>query len=153
MTEAVETCSSCGTFLDHLKTLAWCKQGENLVAVHKCTAEVIEVLMLGDHELSIHPGGMKVKMQKSWISTLMDKNNEGMPIPVLLVWKPEAVEIWYRRHNSNDFPYDTWSNPAAAAYERELVRLPASHGGDAFRQYRQELLDSVKVCPSAIPPQ
>jgi hypothetical protein len=105
MTEAVGTCLICESFLEFLQGLAWCKQGDNtLVAVHKCTSEF--VVAFGDHEVKVFPGGTNVKVNKSWLSYLQEKNEEGTPLPILLVWRPAGVELWYRRHNSWDFPYD-----------------------------------------------
>jgi hypothetical protein len=152
MTEAVVTCLICESFLEFLKGLPWCKQGDDvLVAVQKCTAEI--VVAFGDHEVKVFPGGTNVRMNKSWLAYLQEKNEEGTPLPILLVWRRGGVEMWYRRHNSWDFPYDTWSNPVAEAYERERVLLPADHGGAKFKQYLDELLTKTNACPPQIPPQ
>jgi hypothetical protein len=152
MTGAVVTCLICESFLEFLKDLPWCKQGEDvLVAVHKCTPEFIVVF--GDHEVQVYPGGKHVKVNKSWLSTLQAKNEEGTPIPILLVWRSTGVELWYRRNNSMDFPYDMWSNPVAEAYERERVFLPAEHGGAKFQEMRKEVIARSKVCPPQIPAQ
>jgi hypothetical protein len=152
MTEAVQTCLICENFLDFLKGLPWCKQGNDvLVAVHKCTPEFI--VAFGDHEVKVFPGGTNVKINKSWLSYLQEKNSEGNPLPILLVWKPKGVELWYRRHKSWEFPYDTFQSDVAGAYEKERVFLPAEHGGAKFLQYHSELMGSCKECPTAIPPQ
>lgn len=152
MTEAVVTCIICDSFLDYLKDLAWCKQEDNtLVAVQKCTAEII--VAFGDHEVKVFPGGTSVKVNKSWLAQLQEKVEEGTPLPILLVWKQHGVELWYRRHNSMDFPYDSWTNPVAAAYERERVLLPAEHGGAKFKACFNDLLTRAKECPPQIPKQ
>src|SRR5262249_14216002 len=128
------------------------KQADNiLVAVQKCTPEF--VVAFGDHEVKVFPGGTSVRMNKSWLAYLQEKNEEGTPLPILLIWRPEGVEMWYRRHNSWDFPYDTWTNAIAEAYERERVFLPADHGGAKFNQYHSEILGRCKECPPQIPKQ
>lgn len=152
MTEAVVTCLICDSFLEYLKNVPWCKQENDvLVAVQKCTPEI--VVAFGDHEVRVYPGGTNVRMNKSWLAYLQEKNEEGTPLPILLMWRAQGVEMWYRRHNSWDFPYDMWSNPVAEAYERERVMLPAEHGGTKFHQYHKELLTKVKECPTQIPKQ
>lgn len=151
MAEAVGVCLICQSFLDFLKNLAWCKQDDHLVAVHPCTPEMI--VAFGDHEVQVFPGGTNVKMNKSWLSYLQEKNSEGTPLPILLIWRSTGVEMWYRRHKSWDFPYDAWQDPLAAAYERERVLLPADHGGVQFSEIFVDLLGRAKVCPSQIPPQ
>lgn len=152
MTEAVSTCLICDSFLEYLQTLPWCKQGEDtLVAVHKCTPEI--VVAFGDHEVKVFPGGTNVRVNKSWLAYLQEKNEEGTPLPMLLVWRPAGVEMWYRRHNSWDFPYDMWQNPVAEAYERERVWLPAEHGGAKFKQAMTDLLAKSNACPTQIPKQ
>src|SRR5262249_40910532 len=137
MTEAVVTCLICQNFLEFLQTLAWCKQSDDvLVAVQKCTPEII--VAFGDHEVKVFPGGTAVKMNKSWLSFLKEKNGEGTPLPFLFIWQKTGVELWYRRHNSWDFPYDMWQqNSVAEAYERERVFLPAEHGGPKFHTVRE----------------
>ncbi len=120
-----------------------------LVAVQPCTPEIIVVL--SDREAKVYPGGMSIKINKSWLSTLQEKNADGTPVPLLMVWKPGQLEIWYRRQKSNDFPYDAWQNPAADAYDKECVRIPASVGGEKYQQYHQEVLEKAKTCPSVIP--
>jgi hypothetical protein len=152
MTEAVSTCLICDSFLEFLKEVAWCKQGDGvLVAVNKCTPEII--VAFSDHEVKVYPGGTSVKLNKSWLAHLQEKNSEGTPINILMVWRPQGVELWYRRHLSWDYPYDAWSSPVAAAYETERVLLPAEHGGEKFKQYLKELGDKAKACPPQIPPQ
>lgn len=152
MTEAVSTCLICESFLDFLQTLPWCKQEDDiLVAVHKCTPEFI--VAFGDHEVKVFPGGTSVRVNKSWLAQLQEKNEEGNPLPILLVWRPIGVELWYRRHKSYDFPYDMWQSALAEAYERERVFLPAEHGGGKFKQIHQELLSKCNHCPPQIPKQ
>lgn len=149
MPEAVEVCLSCGNFLEFLKTLAWCRQGEDtLIAVHKCTPEIVEALRV--HEVKVFPGGVNVKVNKSWLSHLDEKDRQGEAIPCLVAWKPAVVEVWYRRHKSEDFPYDMWQDAAAAAYERERATLPRDHFGETYGQCHSEALGRVKPCPSAI---
>ncbi len=152
MTEAVVTCRICENFLEFLKDLPWCKQGDEvLVAVHKCTPEF--VVAFTDHEVKVFPGATNVKLNKSWLAFLQEKNEEGTPLPILLVWKAAGVELWYRRHKSWEFPYDMWQSAIAEAYERERVFLPAEHGGSKFAQYRKSMLEKANVCPPVIPPQ
>lgn len=151
MTEASTTSLVFESFLDFLKTLPWCKQESGaLVAVQKCTPELI--VTMSDREARVYPGGAPIKINKSWLTTLQEKNADGNPIPVLLIWKSDSLELWYRRHKSHDFPYDAWQNPVAEAYERECIKIPASAGGAKFVQFHTELLASVKSCPQAIPP-
>lgn len=136
-------------FLEILKTLHWCKQGEdNLIAVEKCKPEII--VALSDREARVFPGGTPIKINKSWLKTLQEYNEDGNPIPIMLVWKKEVIEIWYRRQKSHDFPYDVWQNPVAEAYERECVRIPANLGGAKFTSYHHELLTNSKACPPVI---
>ncbi|MBI4533055.1 MAG: MmcQ/YjbR family DNA-binding protein [Candidatus Melainabacteria bacterium] len=150
MTEAVDVCLSCGSFLEFLKTLAWCRQGDDaLVAVHKCTPEVVEALRV--HEVKVFPGGIAVRMNKSWLTYLDERDREGEPVPVLVVWKSSGIELWYRRHKSYEFPYDMWQDPAAAAYERERAWIPAEHLGPSFLDSLKEVAGKVKPCPSVIP--
>lgn len=152
MTEAVGTCLICESFLEFLKSLPWCKQGDNtLVAVHKCTPEF--VVAFGDHEVKVFPGGTNVKVNKSWLSYLQEKNEEGTPLPILLVWRPAGVELWYRRHKSWDFPYDMWQDAVAEAYERERVFLPREHAVGKFDEMHQSLLAKSNACPPQIPKQ
>ncbi|MBX9687420.1 MAG: hypothetical protein K2X27_12005 [Candidatus Obscuribacterales bacterium] len=138
------------SFLEFIKNIAWCKQGEDvLVAVQACTAEII--VALSDKEAKVYPGGTPIKINKSWLSTLQEKNAEGTPIPLLIVWKSNCLEVWYRRQKSHDFPYDTWQSALADAHEKECVRMPAELGGEKFTKYHQELLAKAKLCPSVIP--
>lgn len=151
MAEAVSTCVSCENFLEFAKTLPWCKQGEStLIAVHNCTPDMIDAIK--DHEVRVFPGGMQIKLNLSWLLYLTEKHDEGRPLPILAVWKPEGIGLWYRRNKSWDFPYDAWKDVAAAAYDRERVWLPAEHGGAKFPQYHAEALAKAKECPSLIPP-
>lgn len=138
-------------FLEVLKTVAWCKQGETvLVAVHKCVPEVI--VALADREARVHPGNTPIKLNKSWLNQLQEFNGEGNPAPILMAWKPGSLEIWYRRHKTHEFPYDVWQNPVAEAYERECVKILSSVAGPKFAEYHQEMLEKSKACPSLIPP-
>lgn len=137
-------------FLEFIKNLAWCKQGEDtLIAVQPCTPEMI--VALSDREARVFPGGTPIKINKSWLSTLQEKNAEGTPVPLLLVWKPDFLEIWYRRQKSHDFPYDTWQNPAAGEIEKESVRIGVTAGGEKYIQYHKEALARAKACPTMIP--
>jgi len=138
------------TFLDYLRTLPWCKQGDNiLVAVHKGTPEVLA--QMPEREVKVFPGGIAVKMQKSVISNFQSKYDEGQPLPVVLVWKPEAVEIWYRKIKPTDFPYDAWSDTTAAAYEQERVLIPAEDIDPQFASAHAEVFGKVNACPSMMP--
>lgn len=142
--------TSSQAFIDYLKALPWCKQGENvLVAVHQGTPEVIDQMV--DHEVKVFPGGIAVKMQKSVISNFQTKFDEGQPLPVVLVWKPEAVEIWYRKVKPTEFPYDAWSDTTAAAYEQERVSIPAADIGPECAGVHAEILGKVNACPSMMP--
>lgn len=152
MTETVVTCLICESFLEYLKALPWCKQdGDTLVAVRDCSSEM--VVVFGDHEVKVFPGGTSVRLNPSWLGYLQEKNEEGTPLPILVVWRSTGVELWYRRHNSWDFPYDSWNNPVAAAYERERVFLPAEHGGSKFAEYHKDLVARSNACPPQIPQQ
>jgi len=138
------------SLLEFIKSLAWCKQhGDVLVAVQACTPELI--VALSDREAKVYPGGTQIKINKSWLSALQEKKAAGTPVPLLLAWKPEQLEIWYRRQKSNDFPYDTWQNPAADAHEKECVRISSAAFGDNFSKYHRELAEKAKSCPSMIP--
>lgn len=150
MTEAEETSVGCEQFLEQLKVLPWCRQGESvLVAVHKGTPEVIEVMR--GHEVKVFPGGVNVKINKSLLHSFQEKFDEGQPLPVVVVWKLEGVEIWYRRHKPEQFPYDTWNDPSAAAYERERVFIPASEMGEGYAQLLTETAGRTKECPTMVP--
>lgn len=151
MAEAVGTCVSCENFLEFLKTLPWCKQGDStLIAVQNCTPDMIEAIK--DHEVKVFPGGMQIKLNLSWLLYLTEKFEEGRPLPMVVVWKDDFIELWYRRNKSWDFPYDAWQDPAAAAYDKERVKLPAEHSSTKYSQYRSEILAKAKVCPTLIPP-
>jgi hypothetical protein len=151
MTEAEETALGTGEqFLEHMKTLPWCRQGEStLVAVHKGTPEVVEAMR--GHEVKVFPGGINVKMNKSLLNTFQEKFDEGQPLPVVVVWKMEGVEIWYRRHKTEQFPYDTWTDPSAAAYERERIFISADLMGADFATLLTETAGRTKECPSMVP--
>jgi hypothetical protein len=151
MTEAEGTSIDCGQFLDFLKTQPWCKQGDDvLVAVAKGTPEIVD--MMRDNELKVFPGNMLVKMQKSTLHSFTKANDDGEPLPVVLVWKSAGVEIWYRRHNPTEFPYDAWTNNAMQILERERVLVPADKFPGEFQSAHSEILGRVKECPSMIPP-
>jgi len=150
MTEAGETSVSIENFVELLKTLPWCKQeGDVLVAVHKGTPEIVELMK--DHEVKVFPGGINVKMNKSLLHSFQEKHDEGTPLPVVIVWKTEGVEIWYRRHKSEQFPYDQWTDPAAAAYERERVFIHAADFGSSFAGALAEVSARTKECPAMVP--
>lgn len=150
MTETSSPSVVVESVLDFIQNLAWCKQADAaLVAVHPCTPELI--VALSDREARVYPGGTPIKINKSWLSTLQEKNAEGTPIPLLLVWKKDCLEIWYRRVKSHDFPYDSWQNPVADAMDKECVRIARELGGAKFDQYFSEILEKAKACPSAIP--
>jgi hypothetical protein len=151
MAEAEGTFVGCANFVEHLKTQPWCKQGEDvLIAVGKATPEVVEAMK--DQEVKVFPGGMTIKLNKSMFKEFQEKFDEGQPLPVVIVWKTEGVEIWYRRHKSSEFPYDGWTNQAAAAYERERVRIPAEQMGAEYAAAHADALSKAKACPSMIPP-
>lgn len=152
MSEAEGASATCATFLEMLKTLPWCKQGDDvLVAVHKITPEVIEVIK--DLGANVYPGGIHVKLNKSFLTDLQNKFDDGQPLPAVLVWKTQNVEIWYRRQSSNDFPYDTWTNPAGAPSEKECVLVSAETlGADAMTAHL-DIVGKAKECPAMIPPQ
>jgi len=71
----------------------------------------------------------------------------------VLVWKAQHVEIWYRRQNSNEFPYDTWQNPQGAPQERECVLIPLETLGDGAANFQSDIAGKAKECPAMIPPQ
>lgn len=151
MTETEDTAVDCSQFLETLRSLPWCRQGAStLVAVHRCSPEIIEVMR--GHEVKVYPGGVNVKMNKSLLHTFQEKFDDGQPLPVVLVWKPEGVEIWYRRHKSEQFPYDAWTDSSAAAYERERVFVPGSEMGPDFTNAQSEAAGRTKECPGMIPP-
>ncbi len=152
MSDAADTQVDYSQFVQCLKSIAWCKQGEKtLVAVHKCSPEMIEVLAQGP--VKVFPGAVPVKPSKSWISTLAEKYDDGFPVPLLLVWREEGLELWYRRHKSSDFPYDAWSDPVAAAYEREQVCITGEQAGSSLLDLYAELISRAPACPASIPGQ
>lgn len=151
MSEAEGISATTESFLEYLKGLPWCKQGADvLVAVHKCTPEIIDAMK--DHPAKVHPGGMTIKLNKSFLHDLQNKFDDGQPLPAVLVWKPQHVEIWYRKNNPMDFPWDTWSNPVAAAHERECITVPCELLGDKCVPCHADILGRAKECPSMIPP-
>jgi hypothetical protein len=151
MTEAEGTFVDCEQFLEFLKTQPWCKQGDNvLVAVTKATPEIID--MLRDNELKVFPGNMHVKMQKSTLHNFVTANEDGSPLPVVLAWKPTGVEIWYRRQNPTDFPYDAWTNQAMQILERDRVLVPADKFNADYAKIHADIVAKVKQCPAMIPP-
>ena len=151
MTEAEETFVSLEAFLELLKTLPWCRQGENtLVAVHKCTPDILEVMK--SHEVKVFPGGMIVKMNKSLVHTFQEQYDQEQPLPLVIVWKPEGVEIWYRRHNPEQFPYDGWTDSAATAgFESERAFVPAEEMGEPFFAALAEVAGRTNECPGMVP--
>jgi hypothetical protein len=150
MTEAEDTFVSLEQFLETLKTLPWCRQGtDTLVAVHKCSPDILEIMK--SHEVKVFPGGMNVKMNKSLVHSFQEKFDEGQPLPVVIVWKAEGVEIWYRRHNPEQFPYDSWTDAAAAGYERERVLVPAEEMGAAYASTLAEVAGRTNECPAMVP--
>ena len=141
---------SCEKFLDYLDKIPWCKQGAStLVAVHHCTPEIIETMK--HHDLKVFPGGLRIKLNKSTVHMLETKYREEEPIPLLLVWKEDGIEMSFRTHRSADFPYDTWDNPAAEAYEREAVFIAAEELGERANNCFHKHLENSKMCPIRIP--
>jgi hypothetical protein len=139
-----------GSFVDYLKTLPWCSQdNETLVAVYKLTSEVIEAVR--ESEVKLFPGGMIVKLPRSVLMGLQQKCDEEQPLPAVLVWKKSGLEIWFRRQKSAEFPFDTWSDPAALAIEREKGVLTAAKLGEVGAAAHAELLAKAKQCPAMIP--
>lgn len=137
-------------FLDSLKELPWCKQGDStLVAVHKCTPEVIDVMQ--EKPVKVYPGGMQIKSNKSWLTQLKSKFEDGLAVPLLMVWKEAGLELWYRKHKSAEFPYDTWTDPAAAAYEKEQVCITTVDAGDRLGELYKEMVGKAPACPPSIP--
>jgi hypothetical protein len=138
-------------FLDYLKTLPWCKQENgSLVAVHKLTSEVIEAVR--EHEIKVYPGGMNVKLPRSVLMGLQKQCDDEQPLPAVLVYKHDVVEIWFRRAKSEGFPFDTWSDPSALAIEREKCSVPGSSLGANFSAVYNELIGKANVCPAMMPP-
>jgi hypothetical protein len=141
---------SCEQFLDYLDKLPWCKQSEaTLVAVHQCTPEVIEVIK--HHDVKVYPGHMIIKMNKSTLHMLEDKFRQEEPLPLLIVWKKDGLEMSFRTHNSADFPYDTWNNPAGEAYEREAVFIAAEELGPKVANCFNKHINGAKICPTTVP--
>jgi hypothetical protein len=141
---------SCELFLDYLDKLPWCKQEENtLVAVHHCSPEVIDTFK--HHDVKVYPGGLQIKLNKSTTHMLESKFEQGEAVPLLLVWKEAGIEMSFRTHKSSDFPYDTWENPAAAAYEREAILIESQELGQRVSNCFKKHLMSAKSCPSRIP--
>lgn len=138
-------------FLAYLKTLPWCKQENgSLVAVHKLTSDVIEAIR--EHEVKLYPGGMTVKLPRSVLMGLQKQCDDGQPLPAVLVFKKEGVELWFRRTKPEGFPFDTWSDPSALTIEREKGFVPIdSMGGEAHSAYA-EILAKANACPAMMPP-
>jgi hypothetical protein len=144
--------TSCEQFLEYLDKLPWCKQADSkLVAVHHCSSEVVEVLRAHDHDLKVYPGGVPIKINKSTLSMLEEKDKAGESVPLLLVWAATGVEMSFRTHKSAEFPYDMWQNPAAAAYERESVFVEAKELGSQASECFNKHIAGAKACPSTIP--
>ncbi len=138
-------------FADMLKTLPWCKQGEStLVAVHKAIPEVI--FMLPDREVKVFPGGVAIKMQKSTVSHFQKSYDDGEPSNIVVVAKPDGVEVWFRKVKPTEFPYDCWSGGAASAYEQQRVFIPADDLGNDYGNMHAELAGKCKECPTMMPP-
>ncbi|MBA4077266.1 MAG: hypothetical protein C0508_19710 [Cyanobacteria bacterium PR.023] len=119
------------------------------MAVHKLTSEVIEVVR--ESEVKLYPGGMVVKLPRSVLMGLQKHSDDGQPLPAVLVWKTEGVEIWFRRQKSADFPYDTWTDPAALTIERERAMVLAEKLGSEGATAFAELAEKAKECPAMIP--
>ncbi len=138
--------------LEFLKTLAWCKQGNgNLVVVTKATKHIIEALNFRDGVVKVYPQQMTVKINKSWLNQMLEKLNNETPVPVVLVMKNDCLEICYRKHNCDDFPYDAWANPTTSSNEHERFIIPASFFGSEFESIRNEVLNQAKACPPVVP--
>lgn len=154
MTEFADaTAQSVGSesFIEYLKTLPWCSQENgSLVAVFKLTSELIEAVR--ENEVRLYPGGMTVKLPRSVLMGLQKHFDDGQPLPAVLVWKAEGVEIWFRRTKSDTFPFDTWSDPSALAIEREKGFVAAAKLGENCEAIRKEILEKAKACPAMIPP-
>jgi hypothetical protein len=137
-------------FLNYMKGLPFCHQENgSLVAVHKLTSEVIEAIR--EHEVKLFPGGIAVKLPRSILMGLQKHYDDGQPLPAVLVWKAECVEIWFRRQKSTDFPYDTWTDPSALLMERERVIIPKEMFPADFTASYQHALQQSKQCPAMIP--
>lgn len=151
MSETEGTAVSTEALLTHLQTLPWCKQGEDvLVAVAKATPDIVD--HLANHSVKMFPGGMTVKMQKSVLTNFKQRIDEEQPLPVVIVWRPSVVEVWYRKNKPDQYPYDAWSDPAAAAHEQEIVLLPAEEFGAGYADAHAAIVSKVKACPSMMPP-
>lgn len=138
-------------FLAYLKSLPWCKQDNgSLVAVHKLTSEVIEAVR--EHEVTIHPGGMVVKLPRSVLMGLQKQCDDNQPLPAVLVFKHEGVDIWFRRAKSEGFPFDTWNDPAALTIEREKGFVPMKALGADGQSVYQDILGKANACPAMMPP-
>ena len=157
MADADSTYVSSEDFLEILNQLPWCQQAQSkqndavLVAVHKCIPEVIEIIK--EHEVRVFPGGITIKLNKSTLSNFQDRFDDGQPIPIVVVWRKEVVEIYFRQHKPDDFPYDAWSNPLAQTYETECAIVPKSSLGQKYSEYFEAHLKSANACPTMIPPQ
>lgn len=153
MSDSVDAPGHVGTadFVQYLKSLPWCKQeGNTLVAVFKLTDELIE--MVRENEVKLFPGGMTVKLPRSVLMGLQKHSDDGQPLPAVLVWKSEGLEIWFRRQKSSDFPYDTWTDPSALAIEREKAVVPSDRIGVGSVEAHNELYSRANACPAMIPP-
>ncbi len=153
MTESVEPQAAVGaeSFLEYLKNLPWCKQENGtLVAVYKLTSEVIEVVR--ESEVKIYPGGLVVKLPRSVLMGLQKSSDDEQPLPAVLVWKAEGLEIWFRRQKSSDFPYDTWTDAAALGIEREKAFVPNEKLGASAAATHKDMEGKAKECPAMIPP-
>src|SRR5262249_40356132 len=120
-----------------------------LVAVDKATPDIIDFMK--DREVKVFPGGMAVKMQKSVLSNFKTKFDEGEPLSVVIVWRPEGVEIWDRKTKPSEYPYDAWSGGAAAAYEQERAIIPKADLSDDASDVHAELVAKTNACPSMMP--
>ena len=151
MSETEGTAVSTESLMEYLQKLPWCKQGEDvLVAVSPATPDVLDHLV--NHEVKVFPGGLTVKMQKSVLSNFKQRHDEGQPLPVVIVWRPAGVEVWYRKLKPDQYPYDAWSDPTAAAHEQERVLLPAEEFGAGFVEAHSVMVGKTKACPSIMPP-
>ncbi len=150
-TSAQDTISS-DKLLTFLNTLAWCKQSNgNLVVVTKACPEIIEALNIKNGTIKVYPQLMTVKINKSWLNQMQEKLDNGMPTPVVLIWKQDNLEICYRKHNSDDFPYDAWANPGTNNNEHERFIIPNTFFAATFASNQQTLLNQAKACPPVIP--
>ncbi len=150
MSETEGTAVSTEALMEYLQKLPWCKQGEDvLVAVSPATPDVLDHLV--NHEVKVFPGGLTVKMQKSVLSNFKQRYDEGQPLPVVIVWRPAGVEVWYRKLKPDQYPYDAWSDPTAAAHEQERVLLPAEEFGAGFVEAHSAMVGKTKACPSIMP--